>query len=286
MFVLQEIVIEFEAFAPEESDFQGIKKLLHQLFLKEDVNTSELANLLISTPDVTTILKQVDDDDDDDEDESDEDDVYGVFSLIDLKSNTKSAPGIESLRRLLTDKAGSSDQDKKFADAARQALSGKSSLILNERFINLPARISLPCFQSLVQDLKSKPDLDFDHFFLIIKVQKAIGSKKKSSQKNGSKRQKVDGSGSSSSGSGDHQAVGDDASGILFQNPEDEILCDSAVQWMEFSVANQCDEDVRSGNWDEEDVKYRPHRRILLLDRQRFLTAVSHMQHELSEPTS
>lgn len=283
MFVfLQEIVVDFAAFPPEESDFQGIKKLLHQLFLKEDVNTSELANLLISTPDVTTILKQVDDDDDDDEDEADEDDVYGVFSLIDLKSNPKSAPGVESLRKLLIDKV-SKDQDEKFAAAARQALSGKSSLILNERFINLPARISLPCFESLVQDLKKKPDFDFDHFFLMIKVQKAIG-KKKSSQKNGSKRQKVDGDVSGSSSS--DPAVGDDATEILFQNPEEEILCDKAVQWMEFSVANQCDDDVRSGNWDEEDVKYRPYRRILLLDRQRFLTAVSHMRHEFSEPTS
>ena len=233
------------------------------------MNTSDLANLLISTPDRTTIWNQVDDDEDDEPDEE----VYGIISLIDLRQSEKTSC-TESLRKLIMDNAGR-DKKEKFEEAARSALSTKSALVLNERFINLPAHISLPCFESLVQDLKKKPDWDFDHFFMIIKVQKAT-EKKKSSKKSDAKRQKVD----------SEEAVADDAAGILFQNPEEEILCETAEHWTEFSVANQCDDDVRSGNWDEEDVKYRPFRRILLLDRQQFLAAISQLRHEFCGPAA
>ena len=272
----QEIVVDFEAFPPQPEDFQGIKKLLNQLFLRQDVNTSDLANIVIESVDLTTIVKQSADDEDEEEDC--DDDVYGLFSLIDLGSNNQKTC-IDTIRKFIVNQAAG---DEKFSEQAKSAMVKKPALVLNERFINLPARVSVPSFQSLAQDLKQKPELDFDHFFMVIKIQKAVDrhqshsvNKKKDKEKN--KRQKVD---QEQHGSGANSA--DDAEDILFQNPEEEIFCEKAVQFFEFSVANQCDADVRSGNWDEEDVKYHPFRRILLLDRRRFLQAIEVLVQEFS----
>lgn len=43
----QEIQVDFEGRNPIDSDFPGIRQLLNQLFLKSDVNMSELADYII-----------------------------------------------------------------------------------------------------------------------------------------------------------------------------------------------------------------------------------------------
>lgn len=43
----QEIQVDFEGRNPIDSDFPGIRQLLNQLFLKSDVNVSELADYII-----------------------------------------------------------------------------------------------------------------------------------------------------------------------------------------------------------------------------------------------
>lgn len=263
--------MDFEAFPADEIDYQGIKKLLHQLFLREDIDTSRLTDHLIRTPDLTTVLKQVGDDDDSDDGQDADDEVYGVISLIDLNKSSKDE-SIVSLRKYLVQCAIRS-KNVHFEQMVRSALSAKSALILNERFINLPARISLPCFEALVEDMRNKPDLELDHLFMVIKVQEPLIAAGKQSQ---AKRQKGE----------NGQKTEESTCGTLFQNPEEEILCEKGVQWVQFSVANQCDDDVRSGSWDEEDVKYRPCRRILLLDKERFLAAIADLKRELSGPTA
>lgn len=40
------IQVEFEGRNPMTSDFHGIRQLLHQLFLKSDINLSELADIV------------------------------------------------------------------------------------------------------------------------------------------------------------------------------------------------------------------------------------------------
>lgn len=43
---MQVIQVEFEGRNPMTSDFHGIRQLLHQLFLKSDINLSELADIV------------------------------------------------------------------------------------------------------------------------------------------------------------------------------------------------------------------------------------------------
>ena len=287
-------MVDFEAFPADESDFQGIKKLLSQLLLKADVNTSDLATRLIKNADTTTVLKQVADEEEDEDDDEPDDDVYGLSALVDLSPGVEAAC-VESLRKFLVDKA-KQEGAVKFEAAARSALNAKAALLLNERFINLPARISLPCFEALAQDIREKPALDFDHFFLVMKVQQASDKKRGETRKASKKRMKVDVStqsvamkekGQKEKGQQEQEdeatlrTKADDGE-TLFQNPEEEILCENATHSFQFSVGNQCDDDVRSGNWDEEDVKYRPFRRIVLLDRRQLLAAIAALRQELT----
>lgn len=51
--------IDFLAYDPNETDFHGIKTLLQRLWLKENVDLSGLANLLIEDTTVATVLKVI-----------------------------------------------------------------------------------------------------------------------------------------------------------------------------------------------------------------------------------
>ncbi|XP_027058756.1 protein BCCIP homolog [Pocillopora damicornis] len=92
-----EIPVEFEAFPPNEEDFNGIRCLLQQLFLKSTLDLSKLSDLIISQPEVTTLIKVVNDDDqenngeaktdNDDNDDESEDGVFGLTTVIDLKKH-------------------------------------------------------------------------------------------------------------------------------------------------------------------------------------------------------
>lgn len=52
-----EVNVEFAAYSPEDDDFEGIKNLLVQLFLKLEINTSELAKLLLENRQFCSVMK-------------------------------------------------------------------------------------------------------------------------------------------------------------------------------------------------------------------------------------
>ena len=54
----QEISIEFTAHDPIERDFHGIRCLLQQLWLKENIDISELTELVMKDT-ITTVIKVI-----------------------------------------------------------------------------------------------------------------------------------------------------------------------------------------------------------------------------------
>uniref|UniRef100_A0A8D1MPQ3 BRCA2 and CDKN1A-interacting protein n=1 Tax=Sus scrofa TaxID=9823 RepID=A0A8D1MPQ3_PIG len=54
----EEVNIEFEAYSISDNDYDGIKKLLQQLFLKAPVNTAELTDLLIQQNHIGSVIKK------------------------------------------------------------------------------------------------------------------------------------------------------------------------------------------------------------------------------------
>ncbi|XP_010713152.1 BRCA2 and CDKN1A-interacting protein-like [Meleagris gallopavo] len=53
----EEVNVEFEAHSISDNDYNGIKKLLQQLFLKAPVNTAELTDILIQQNHVGSVIK-------------------------------------------------------------------------------------------------------------------------------------------------------------------------------------------------------------------------------------
>lgn len=56
-FLSQEISAEFGAYDPIEEDFHGIVCLMKNLWLKEEINISELVDLFISKSVIVFVLK-------------------------------------------------------------------------------------------------------------------------------------------------------------------------------------------------------------------------------------
>lgn len=81
------MLADFEGRNPDAIDFDGIKQLLKQLFLKAHVNISELSDLIIAQQGLGSVLKQAEDDDDDDDEDPIDNTVFGVTTVVNLTAN-------------------------------------------------------------------------------------------------------------------------------------------------------------------------------------------------------
>ncbi|XP_068957830.1 BRCA2 and CDKN1A-interacting protein isoform X3 [Petaurus breviceps papuanus] len=115
----QEVRVDFEAHSLCSQDFEGIKKLLRQLFLKAPVNIAELAGLLIEQSHIGSVIKGTE----------------CAEQIKELLLSFCEKDMVEQLRKLLDDPAK------------------PVGLLLSERFINVPPQIALPMHQQLQKEL-------------------------------------------------------------------------------------------------------------------------------------
>ncbi|CAG9864876.1 unnamed protein product [Phyllotreta striolata] len=231
----KEIQATFEGRNPEGPDFHGIKQLLNQLFLKAHIDISQMSDLLIAQHGVGSVLKQsYNDSDDEDEDVemSDERDVFGITSVINLTLQ-RETPCVQQFYSLLE------ELSKKHADEATQLAiskivkeSNKLGFLINERFVNIPAQISVPLLNSLSEEIdrlkKKEPTYDFDYFIMISKICKSK-----------------------------------DNTEIIYTNDEEELFTADADVSFEFNVSNESDTGL-GGRWLAEDKQVTPYRKVLV----------------------
>ncbi|XP_046993401.1 protein BCCIP homolog [Schistocerca americana] len=246
----KEIQVDFEGRNPTDSDFHGIKQLLQQLFLKAHVNLSELTDLIVSQNYVGSVVKQSEvDEDSDDDDGDDGNDVFGITTVINL-TDKQERECVQQLRSLLlelsrehaTDSAATQISSL-IADDTRPI-----GLLINERFVNIPAQISVPLLENLSKEIKrakeKKMPFDFAYYVIICKLYKADKtSKKKKKNKKADSECEQD---------------------IIWSNPEEEIINQEADCWFEFCVQQDSDSAL-SGSWLEDDTEMVPYRRVLLV---------------------
>lgn len=152
----KEIQADFEGRNPEDCDFQGIKALLRQLFLKSNVDLGALAQIIISQNYIGSVVKQCLDDPQDDDDEDDgSDGVFGITTLINI-TKRKHEPCIAQLREILTTLATDNADDKTKALITKilEDENNHVGFVINERILNIPAQISVPLFSSLETELE------------------------------------------------------------------------------------------------------------------------------------
>ncbi|XP_076177996.1 protein BCCIP homolog [Ptiloglossa arizonensis] len=246
-----EIQVDFEGRSPLDPDYHGIKTLLQQLFLKAHIDLGSLTDLIISQNYVGSVVKQSEDLEGSDDEDSDINDVFGVTTVINLSSG-QNYPCVQQLRELLRQLANEHATDstntmiKHVLENDLEAL----GLLINERFVNIPAQISVPLLENLTSEIKrannKRMPFNFSYYVLICKLYKSedqkVGKKLKSKKKNNTEEPT-----------------------ILWSNPEEEIFAEEATFSFEFSVEKESDSGL-SGTWTETDNEMIPYRRVLLFE--------------------
>ncbi|KXJ68855.1 protein BCCIP homolog [Aedes albopictus] len=237
------ITVDFEGRNPIDSDLDGIKQMLGQLFVKAHIDLNELSGLIIGQNYVGSVLKQAYTDDDDEEEDEDMEDpcqiVFGVTTAINL-ANKQDQPCVKQLQKMIFEKAEkyATDSVLKLFREALQSGTKSTALLLNERFVNIPAAVCVPMFENLMVEmdrarLKGMP-YKFDYFLMFVKYyQKA--------------------------------ATGAKAAEVLYSNDEEEYFIKDSLASFDYSVQKETTTAL-AGNWLEEDEELQPFRKVLLIE--------------------
>uniref|UniRef100_F6QQH1 BRCA2 and CDKN1A-interacting protein n=1 Tax=Equus caballus TaxID=9796 RepID=F6QQH1_HORSE len=240
----EEVNIEFEAFSISDNDYDGIKKLLQQLFLKAPVNTAELTDLLIQQNHIGSVIKQTDVSEDSDDD-VDEDEIFGFISLLNL-TERKGTQCAEQIKELILsfcekncEKSMVEQLDKLLNDTTKPV-----GFLLSERFINVPPQIALPMHQQLQKELAeahktNKPCGKCCFYLLISKTFVEAGKHSKKKQSN---QEKVE---------------------LMFANAEEEFFYEAILKFS-YSVQEESDTCL-GGRWSFDDVPMKPLRTVMLI---------------------
>lgn len=140
-------------------------------------------------------------------------------------------------------------------------------LLINERFVNIPAQIAVPLLENLVSEVKraNSKDMPFNFFYYILicklykwEDNKKTGKKAKNKNKNAESEPT-----------------------ILWSNREEEIFAEEATVSFEFSVEKDSDTGL-SGMWTETDEEMVPYRRVLLFEASKLPSIIDKIKSHVS----
>lgn len=188
-------------------------------------------------------------------DEEDED-VFSLSAFIQLNKN-EDKPFIKLINKFLI-RTAREKGNKRMVQLIEDAGQNKM-LVLNERFINLPAKLGVMSLQNLLDEAKSQR-LAIDHFVFICKLLKA--KDESAVKKENNKRAKSS----------------TDESGMIYLNGEDEVFANNAVEKYEFKIVDDNSDLTVNQNW-KSGQQFIPYRKVLLLDQ----TALSNSLKQLKE---
>ncbi|XP_055962644.1 BRCA2 and CDKN1A-interacting protein [Sorex fumeus] len=258
----EEVNVDFEAFAISDIDYDGIKKLLQQLFLKAPVNTAQLTELLIQQNHVGSVIKQTEVSEDSDGEE-DEEEIFGFISLFNLteRKDTQCAEQIKELLlaacRQHSEKSTAQQLERLLRDPARPV-----GLLLSERFLNVPPQVALPLHQQLQKELaeaqRTNKPCGKCHFYLLISKTFVEAGK--------------DGAGQRPRGPGKEE--------LRFANAEEEFFYEKAL--LKFSFPVQDGDTCLGGSWAFGDAPLKPLRTVMVLPSDRMGEVMGMLQEHLA----
>ncbi|XP_012877373.1 PREDICTED: BRCA2 and CDKN1A-interacting protein [Dipodomys ordii] len=257
----EEVSVDFEAYSISDSDHDGIKKLLQQLFLKASVNTAELTDLLIQQNHIGSVIKQTNVSEDSDDD-MDEDEIFGFISLLNL-TERKGTQCVEQIKELVLSSC-ENNCGKSVVEHLEKLLNDTTKpvgLLLSERFINVPPQIALPMHQQLQKELAeahktNKPCGKCCFYLLISKTFMEAG---RSISKKGSTQKDV----------------------LMFANAEEEFFYEKAVIKFSYSVQEESDTCL-GGRWSFDDVPMKPLRTVMLIPGDKMSDIMEKLKEHLS----
>ncbi|KAF7661477.1 hypothetical protein LDENG_00260910 [Lucifuga dentata] len=239
----EEVVVDFEAHSISVNDFNGIKKLLQQLFLKAHVNTSDMTDIIIQQNHVGSVIRQAEVPEDSDDDDPDE--VFGFISMLNL-TERKGVQCVEEVKELIMDQC-QKNCPQSVTEQLEQIFNDTSKpvgLLLSERFINVPPQIALPLHKQLQDEIAeaqrtNKPSGRCHYCLMISKTCKE--ATKSISARGGAPKDE-----------------------IMFVNAEEEFFYEQALVKFHYSVQEEADSCL-SGRWSFDDVPMKPFRTVMLI---------------------
>ncbi|KAF1504507.1 BRCA2 and CDKN1A-interacting protein, partial [Megadyptes antipodes antipodes] len=243
-----EVNIEFEAHSISDNDYNGIKKLLQQLFLKAPVNTAELTDILIQQNHIGSIIKQAEVQEDSSDDDDDDDEVFGFISCLNLMER-KGTQCAEQIKELILSRCEKSCEQH-VVEQLNKLLNDNTKpvgLLLSERFINVPPQIALPMHQQLQKELteaqRTNKPCGKCHYYLLISKTFTEATKSSSKRREGRSQQKEE---------------------LMFANAEEEFFYEKALLKFNFSVQEESDTCL-GGRWSFDDVPMKPLRTVMIV---------------------
>jgi len=228
----EELQVEFEARAPDEDDFHGIKLLVKQLFLRSAaVNISKVTETILNQRFIGSVIKTVQPEEEDD-DMGDDDHVYAISTVLNLAEKNKES--VSGLRTFLLEQTAAGG-DQQVLDYVTDLLNKQVGFLFNERYVNIPAQVTVPLLETLVTEMRKATDrnlpFNFSHYIMICKLFK---TKTDSTQ--------------------DHQAV-------MFSNPEEELIVAESDLCIDYDVSAETEND---SSVECDGVEMTPWRRIVV----------------------
>ncbi|KAG7492670.1 hypothetical protein MATL_G00016780 [Megalops atlanticus] len=256
----EEVTVDFEAHTISDNDFNGIKKLLQQLFLKAHVNTSDLADMIIQQNHIGSVIRQAEVPEDSDDEDPDE--VFGFISLLNL-TERKGVQCVEQVKDLVLSQCEKCCPHS-VAEELEEMLNDTSKpvgLLLSERFINVPPQIALPLHKQLQEEIAeaqrtNKPSGKCHYCLMISKTCKEA---KKSVSGRGAPQKEE----------------------LMFANAEEEFFYEQATVKFNYSVQEEADSCL-TGRWSFDDVPMKPYRTVMLIPMDKMDTIMDKLKEYLS----
>uniref|UniRef100_A0A8C7Z1N7 Protein BCCIP homolog n=1 Tax=Oryzias sinensis TaxID=183150 RepID=A0A8C7Z1N7_9TELE len=239
----EEVTVDFEAHTMANNDFNGIKKLLQQLFLKAHVNTSELTDMIIQQNHIGSVIRQAEVPEDSDDEDPDE--VFGFISMLNL-TERKGVQCVEEVKELILEQCEKNaphtlteQLEKIFNDTNKPV-----GLLLSERFINVPPQIALPLHKQLQEEIADaqRTNKPSGRCHYCVMISKTCKEAPKNIQSRG----------------------GAPKEDYMFVNAEEEFFYEEALVKFHYSVQEEADSCL-SGRWSFDDVPMKPFRTVMLI---------------------
>ena len=185
--------------------------------------------------------------------------IFGITTAVNI-AKSQSHGCIEEIRKHLLLKCDqfAQPEDKQAFNNALNDETKQTALLINERFINIPAQIAVPLLENLQKEITQasvkKEKFRFNNYIMIVKFNRR--KKSKSKQK--------------------------DQPEDIFSNGEEEILDEYADASFEYSAERETDSTL-SGNWTESDSTLVPHRKVIIFDSTKLPFVIDAIKELISE---
>ncbi|XP_012718264.1 protein BCCIP homolog [Fundulus heteroclitus] len=254
------VMVDFEAHAIAPSDYNGIKKLLQQLFLKSCVDISEMTDVIIQQNHLGSVIKQAEVPEDSDDDDPDE--VFGFISMLNL-TERKGVQCVEDVKEMIVDQC-EKNAPHSVTEQLEKILGDTSKpvgLLLSERFINVPPQIALPLHKQLQEEMAeaqrtNKPSGMCHYCLMISKTCKE--ATKSIPARGGAPKEEY-----------------------MFVNAEEEFFHEQAIIKFHYSVQEDADSCL-SGRWSFDDVPMKPFRTVMVIPMDRMPTIMEKLKEYLT----